>query len=107
MRLIFSLWEGSKLAFLAIFQNKMRSILTMFGIVIGIVSVTTMSTVIDGIDRGFSNSMKMLGQDVVYVEKWPWSFGPSYKWWLYINRPEMKREYADQIVELSRYASAA
>ncbi|NCP83537.1 MAG: FtsX-like permease family protein [Bacteroidetes bacterium] len=107
MRLIFSLWEGSKLAFLAIFQNKMRSILTMFGIVIGIVSVTTMSTVIDGIDRGFSNSMKMLGQNVVYVEKWPWSFSPSYKWWLYINRPEMKREYAEQIVELSRYASAA
>jgi putative ABC transport system permease protein len=107
MRFLFSLWEGSKLAFLAIFQNKMRSALTMFGIVIGILSVTTMSTVIDGIDRGFSNSMKMLGQNVVYVEKWPWSFGPSYKWWLYINRPEMKREYIDQIMELSEYATAA
>lgn len=107
MRILFSLWEGCKLAFLAIYQNKMRSVLTMFGIVIGILSVTTMSTVIDGIDRGFSNSMKMLGQNVVYIEKWPWSFGPSYKWWLYINRPEMKREYAEQIVEMSRYASAA
>lgn len=107
MRILFSLWEGVKLAFASIFQNKMRSVLTMFGIVIGILSVTTMSTVIDGIDRGFENSMKMLGTNVVYVEKWPWSFGPNYKWWLYINRPEMKREYADQIKELSRYASAA
>lgn len=107
MRIIFSLWDGSKLAFLSIYHNKMRSLLTMFGIVIGILSVTTMSTVIDGIDRGFENSMKMLGTNVVYVEKWPWSFGPSYKWWLYINRPEMKREYTDQIEELSQYASAA
>ncbi|TNE72517.1 FtsX-like permease family protein [bacterium] len=107
MRILFSFWEGIKLAFAAIFQNKMRSVLTMFGIVIGILSVTTMSTVIDGIDRAFENSMKMLGTNVVYVEKWPWSFGPSYKWWLYINRPEMKREYADQIQEMSRFASAA
>lgn len=102
-----SIWEGLKISLRALGTNKTRAILTATCIVIGIVSVTTMSTTIDGIDRSFDNSMKMLGQNVIYVEKWPWGLGSGeYKWWEYRNRPEMKLEYVDQIEESSRYVEA-
>jgi putative ABC transport system permease protein len=106
MRFLFSIYEGLKIALWAIWQNKIRAFLTTFGIVIGILSVTTMATVIDGIDRSFQSSMDMLGKDVLYVQKWPWSFGPNYKWWEYRNRREMKAEYAEQVDEYSQLASS-
>lgn len=71
-RLITSIVEGTKIAFSAIWTNKTRAMLTTTCIVIGIVSVTAMNTISDGIDRAFEDSMDMLGRNVVYVEKWPW-----------------------------------
>ena len=96
-----SLLEGFRIAWSSLWANKMRAFLTTFGIVIGIVSVTTMATVIDGVNRGFESSLNMLGKDVLYVQKWPWGFGGQYNWWEYINRREMKVGYADQIEDLA------
>lgn len=102
-----SIWESLKISLRALAINKTRSALTTVCIVIGIVSVTTMSTTIDGVDRSFESSMKMLGQNVVYIQKWPWGLGSGeYKWWEYINRPEMKVEYARELEQSSRFAEA-
>jgi len=99
-KFIVSLTESSKIAFSALWTNKMRALLTTTCIVIGIVSVTTMNTITDGVDRSFEESMDMLGRNVVFVEKWPWGFGGEYKWWEYRNRREMRLEYADRLEEL-------
>ncbi|NBC27721.1 MAG: FtsX-like permease family protein [Bacteroidetes bacterium] len=99
-KFIVSLTESSKIALSALWTNKMRALLTTTCIVIGIVSVTTMNTITDGVDRSFEESMDMLGRNVVFVEKWPWGFGGEYKWWEYRNRREMRLEYADQLEEL-------
>ena len=32
-------------------------------------------------------SMDFVGDKVIYVEKWPWTFGPDYPWWKHFNRP--------------------
>lgn len=101
-----SIIEGIRLSLYAIWSNKMRSALTTFGIVIGIVMVTTMVTVIDGINRSFESSMSMLGQDVIFIQKWPWGFGGEYRWWDYVNRREMQVSYAGEISRRSQYASA-
>jgi putative ABC transport system permease protein len=101
-----SLYEGIKIAWISIRANKVRASLTTFGIVIGIVSVTTMATVIDGVNRSFESSLNMIGQNVLFIQKWPWNFGPNFNWWDYINRPEMQVAYADQLQELSRSAEA-
>ena len=101
-----SIYEGVRLSLYAIWSNKLRSALTTSGIVIGIVMVTTMVTVIDGINRSFESSMEMLGQDVVFVQKWPWGFGGEYRWWDYVNRREMDVTYASEISARSTWASA-
>jgi len=105
-KLFISFTEGSKIALSALWANKVRALLTTTCIVIGIVSVTAMNTITDGIDRSFEDSMDMLGRNVVFVEKWPWGFGGEYKWWEYRNRREMRLEYADRLRELVPSASA-
>lgn len=104
-RFFISLVEGSKIAMTAIWANKVRAILTTTCIVIGIVSVTAMNTITDGVDRSFEESMDMLGRNVVYVEKWPWGFGGEYKWWEYRNRREMELSYVDELRRLTPGAS--
>ena len=80
--------EGLAISFQAIRANKMRSVLTTLGIVIGIVSVTLMGTAIEGLSRGFNDSISKIGADVLYVQKWPW-FGGN-EWWKYRNRKDVK-----------------
>jgi putative ABC transport system permease protein len=104
-RFLTSIIEGSRIALSAIWTNKTRAVLTTTCIVIGIVSVTAMNTISDGIDRTFENSMDMLGRNVVFIEKWPWGFGGEYKWWEYRNRREMEVQYADRLRELVPSAS--
>jgi len=86
----------------AIWANKLRSMLTTLGIVIGIASVTGMATVINGIEAGFQQSLSSLGSNVLYVQVWP--MGGTNQWWKYINRPEIDPSLADAIDRRSRYA---
>ncbi|MBM2839534.1 MAG: transporter efflux protein [Bacteroidetes bacterium] len=87
--------EGLGISFRAIRANKMRSVLTTLGIVIGIVSVTLMATAIEGVNRAFDKSAKAFGTDVFYVEKWPWV--DSDDWATIRNRRDLKVSYASQI----------
>lgn len=66
--------------------------------------VTIVDSVTTGMDHSFEKSMAMMGQNLVYVEKWPWNGGD--KWWEYRNRREMQLSYVNDISESSRYATA-
>jgi len=96
MRYYFSEFkEGMLIAFQAIRANKMRSVLTTLGIVIGIVSVTLMGTAIEGLDRAFNKSIAAIGADVLYVQKWPW--GGGHDWWTIRNRKDIRIQHAKVI----------
>lgn len=94
-RLLYELTESFRIAFAQIRANKMRSVLTALGVIIGIIAVTLMGTAINGIDRGFQNSLAMLGDDVLYVQKWPW--GNVEDWWNYQNRPMIRPDDAEKL----------
>lgn len=104
MRALNSLTEGFRIALRALKINKIRSTLTALCIIIGITMVTIVDAVTTGMDVTFEKSMAMMGQNVVYVEKWPWGMGGEYKWWEYRNRQEMELDYVNEIREYSRYA---
>lgn len=80
--------EGLGISFQAIRANKMRSVLTTLGIVIGIVSVTLMGTAIEGLSRAFNDTVSKIGADVLYVQKFPWFDGGD-NWWKYRNRKNL------------------
>ena len=87
--------EGMSIAFGAIRANKMRSVLTTLGIVIGIVSVTLMGTAIEGLNRAFNKSIAAVGADVLYIQKWPWGGGGN--WWEIRNRRDISIQHARAI----------
>src|SRR5882672_3447398 len=94
-RLLYEFIESFRIAWAQIRANKMRSVLTALGVIIGIIAVTLMGTAIHGIDTGFQNSLAMLGDDVLYVGKWPWS--PVEDWWNYMNRPVISTRNAEEL----------
>ena len=104
MYFLTELKEGLAIGFLAIRANKMRSVLTTLGIVIGIVSVTLMATAIEGVNRAFDRSAKAFGTDVMYIEKFPWVSNDD--WASIRNRRDLKVSYAKTIERKSQLAGA-
>lgn len=104
MRFLNSLSEGLRVALRALAINKVRSVLTALCIIIGITMVTVVDSVTTGMDESFDNSMAMLGQDVIYIEKWPWD-NEDMEWWEIANRKEMQLEYVEFLDERSKLAS--
>lgn len=94
-RFLYELTESWRIALAQMRSNKTRSTLTALGVIIGIVAVTLMGTAITGISIGFDKSMAVFGDDVLYVEQWPWRKVDD--WWNYRDRPKIKTEYAEHI----------
>src|SRR5260221_139690 len=92
------LLESFRIAFSQIRAHKMRSILTALGVIIGIIAVTLMGSAIGGIEIGFERSLAVIGDDILYVEKWPWHNVDD--WWNYRNRRRIESQYADTLNRL-------
>ncbi len=97
-RFFYELFESFRIAWAQILANKLRSVLTALGVIIGIIAVTLMGTAILGIDAGVEKSLAGMGDDILYVTKWPWR-DASNDWWNYRNRPPIKPAYAERINE--------
>lgn len=97
--------EGLLMSFQAIRANKMRSVLTTLGIVIGIVSVTLMGTAIEGLSRAFNETISKIGADVLYVQKFPWFDGGD-NWWKYRNRKNIDLRQYRMVRDQATLASA-
>jgi putative ABC transport system permease protein len=96
--------EGLAIAFRAIRANKMRSVLTTLGIVIGIVSVTLMATAIEGVSRAFEKSAAAFGTDVLYIQKHPWISNED--WATIRNRKNLEVTYAAKIERQATFVDA-
>jgi putative ABC transport system permease protein len=95
-RWFYMLNESLQSAYRTVILNKLRTILSLMGITIGIFAIISVFTVLDSMEKNIRESVSALGNDVIYVEKWPWmpEEGQEYKWWEYLNRPVTSmREY--------------
>lgn len=99
---IYSLLEGIKIARRALWANKTRSILATLGIVIGVVTVTIMMMIIQGLNRSFAKQISIIGSATVYVQRWPWIIMDD--WWRYRNRPRITLKQLEDVKEYSTYA---
>ena len=89
--------EGVRIAASSLWERKTRALLTTLGIVIGIVSVTSMFTVINGVEGAFNRSLSLIGDDALFVNRTPWIIQGD--WWDYRNRPPIEADLADAIRE--------
>ena len=107
MNLLTELEEGLAISWSAIRANKLRSVLTTLGIVIGIVTVTLMGTAIQGMNSAFLKAISTVGADVLYVQREDWS-GPDTEeqWRMIQKRPRLTIEQAGALERDLRMAIA-
>ncbi|NJO92854.1 MAG: ABC transporter permease, partial [Chloroflexia bacterium] len=107
MIIFYLLKESFVFALNSLVLNKLRTFLSLLGITIGIFTIITVFTVIDSLEDSIRNSISKLGDNVVYVQKWPWSMGGEYPWWKYLNRPVPRLNESREIMRRSKLAKAA
>jgi putative ABC transport system permease protein len=80
--------ESFRFAFDALRQNKLRTMLSLLAITIGIFTIIAVFSAVDTFRNKLQASVDKLGSNTIYVQKWPWSFSDNYPWWKYMNRPQ-------------------
>jgi putative ABC transport system permease protein len=79
--------ESIVFAYNSVTVNKLRTFLSLFGITIGIFCIISVFTVLDWMSKSIHDSINSIGNNVVYVQKFPWSFDNNLAWWDIIKWP--------------------
>ncbi|PLX05471.1 MAG: ABC transporter [Marinilabiliales bacterium] len=93
--------ESFLFAINALVVNKVRTLLSLLGITIGIFSIISVFTVFDSLENAIKSEINSLGSNVLFIQKWPWAMGSDYPWWKYYNRPEPKVSEMEEILKRS------
>ncbi len=86
------IYEAILQALQELMSNKMRSFLSLLGITIGIFCIIGVKSAVDSLKDNVMNSLKKLGDDVVFVSKQPWTEDPNTNYWKYLRRPQPSYE---------------
>lgn len=100
-------WQSLTLSFEEIRAAKLRSFLSLLGISIGILCIISVRTAVGSLEMNIQSSLASFGNDIIYVQKWPWIWGDNnYPWWKYLNRPSSNRRELEQLQEKMKGAEA-
>jgi len=99
--------ESYLFAFQAIVVNRLRTFLSLLGITIGIFAVITIFTVVDTMELTIRKNIESLGNNVLFIQKWPWDFSKDFPWWKYLNRPLPTTFEMNEIVKRTNGIEAA
>ena len=64
-----ALWESIQQAFASLSANKLRTLLTLIGIVVGVTAVIAVVTVIEGLNQKVAQTFASQGSNVFSVRK--------------------------------------
>ena len=99
--------EGFLFAINSVIVNKLRTFLSLFGITIGIFSIISVFTVLDWMEKSIRDSVSSLGDNVIYVQKFPWSFNPNLAWWDIIKWPAISDHDYQAVLKKSTKSETA
>ena len=104
MNFLTELREGLLISWSAIRANKLRSVLTTLGIIIGVLTVTLMGTAIQGLNNSFMRSISSVGTDVLYVDRYSWFIQTHQQWVQAMKNPNIT---LDELAFLQREMTQA
>jgi putative ABC transport system permease protein len=87
-------------------KNKLRSFLTVLGVVIGVATVIGMSSIISGLNSSISSQIQDLGSNLIFVQRIPPTVGGRLPPEVF-NRKKLTLEDAKAIKELSTVKAVA
>jgi len=98
--------ESLIFAFQSATVNRLRTILSLLGITIGIFSIVSVFTIVDSLEINVRESLNSLGSNIIYIQKWPWTEenGSEFQWWKYVNRPVPSYQEYESIMNRSTKA---
>jgi len=98
--------ESFLFAFDALRQNRLRTLLSLLGVTIGIFTIIAVFSAVDTLRDNLQKSVNKLGSNSVYVEKWPWVSDGEYPWWKFMQRPVSKLKDFNELQHRSQTAAA-
>ncbi|QXV67398.1 FtsX-like permease family protein [Mucilaginibacter achroorhodeus] len=98
--------ESFLFAYDALRQNKLRTLLSLLGVTIGIFTIIAVFSAVDTLRNNLQKSVNKLGSNSIYVQKWPWVGEDNFPWWKYMQRPVPKLRDFDQLARRSQTAKA-
>lgn len=98
--------ESFLFAFDALRQNRLRTMLSLLGVTIGIFTIIAVFSAVDTLRDNLQTSVDKLGSNSVYVEKWPWVGDSNFPWWKYMQRPVSKLKDFNALQRRSQTAEA-
>ncbi len=98
MILLKLLKESWVFAYQGLVLNKLRSLLSLLGITIGIFAIISVLTLVDSLEDGVRDGVASLGDDVIFIQKWPWGGGPGFEWWKYYQRPQAQPDEVKKVL---------
>ena len=104
MRILVELLEGIKIALGALRVNKMRSLLTLLGIIIGVTTVIGILSLTQGLDKAFGEQISSLGSDILYIQKFSWFDRDG--WEKFRNRKDLTIKEVDALKEYTTLVKA-
>lgn len=88
-------WHSFLMALNELRVNRIRTFLSLLGITIGIFCTIAVFTVTKSLELNIRSQMESLGNNVIFVQRWPWG-NTGGDWWKYVQRPEANyTEYQD------------
>jgi len=93
------LYESFAFAWSAIVTNRLRTFLSLLGVMVGIFMITAVFAVVDSLEDGLKSTFNMLDDEVLFIQKWPWAFDEEYPWWKYVQRREVSLGDAELLAE--------
>ncbi len=93
------LYESFAFAWSAIVTNRLRTLLSLLGVMVGIFMITAVFAVVDSLEDGLKSTFNMLDDEVLFIQKWPWAFDEEYPWWKYVQRREVSLGDAELLAE--------
>jgi len=100
--------EGVTIALGAIRTNKLRSFLTVLGVIIGITTIMAMVSIIEGLNRSMKSQLAQIGTDVLYIR--PFAPGAWFgglpdslrrRPWFTVDDAEAIREQCDAVLAVA------
>lgn len=98
--------ESFLFAYDALRQNKLRTMLSLLGVTIGIFTIIAVFSAVDTLRNNLQKSVDKLGNNSIYVQKWPWVGGSDFPWWKYLQRPVPKLRNYEELQRRSQTAEA-
>ncbi|MCA1635631.1 MAG: ABC transporter permease [Acidobacteria bacterium] len=87
--------ESAAMAVSTVRANKLRSALTILGVAIGVVTLTFMVSIIQGLNKAFADQIESLGSNTIFVSKFDPSFGRAQPTSEELHRKDIDAEDAE------------